>query len=217
MKLIKKILNDSNKISTIVLNIYLFSSIIMIIKLLFFFEFNIFEIKEKSENFIFIITLIVFLFSILLKLTIKKTFCNNRFKIRSRLNFLLLCFSIYGLIYTPIFIFVQLLEYHIIFFINFILISIILSFVSDKFKSLSRFIFIYNEINIPNSNFEVSQLNISFMNKNISFIFNNFKDSIIINGYEVTYLELKNYLDKKDINLNEFDINHLNLIKIITY
>lgn len=65
--------------------------------------------------------------------------------------------------------------------------------------------------------YEVDIFNISFLHNNLTFKYNKIDDGLDVENQKLGYLELKNYLEKNNITLNDFDINHLNLIKIMSY
>lgn len=219
MQTIKNILNDLNKSYELILNVSLFSSIIIILQSFIFYEVDIFNISANKESKPVFIIFLCLPFVLFLK-QMKKSLLTGKLKtikVKSKLNIVFFLLSITLLSFSLSFTLINSLLLNIIFFMTVISISSTLGFIVDKFDNIKEFMFLYEKLNIPDSHFDVSYFNVSFMHNNLSFKYNKIDDGLEVENHELGYLELKSYLEKNNITLNDFDINHLNLIKIMSY
>lgn len=219
MQIIKNILNDLNKSYELILNVSLFSSIIIILQSFIFYEVDLFNISVNKESKTVVIILLCLPFILFLKQMKKSLFTAKlkNIKVKSKLNIVFFLISITLLSFSLSFTLINSLSLNIIFFMTVISISSTLVFISDKFDNIKEFMFLYEKLNIPDTYFEVSYFNVSFMHNNLSFKYNKIDDGLEVENQKLGYLELKIYLEKNNITLNDFDINHLNLIKIMSY
>ena len=216
---IKNILNDLNKSYEMILNVSLFSSIIIILQSFLFYDVNVFNISANQESKMVLIISFSLVFVLFLKYIKKKLFTKNleKFKVKSKLNIVFLFILIILIIYSLFFTLINSFLLNIVFFMIVISISSTLGFIVDKFDNIKGFMFLYEKLNIPEAYFDVSYFHVAFIHNNLSFKYNKINDGLRVENQELSYQELKSYLEKNNITLNEFDISHLNLIKIMAY